>query len=117
MARPRTGQTPPISFRPPPQLLKEFDATIEEGRSRSDVLIELMHERVTRKERERAAAERAATNGDPDSMCGAAHRTEHHGVARCSRGHGHPGVHTGHADDGTRHQWPERPASSEETSA
>ncbi|MGW2048576.1 hypothetical protein ACWCPF_25845 [Streptomyces sp. NPDC001858] len=52
MARPKTGQTPPISFRPPQQLLKEFDATIEEGRSRSDVLIELMHDRVTRKARE-----------------------------------------------------------------
>jgi hypothetical protein len=53
MARPATGQTPPISFRPPPQLLKDFDATIEEGRSRSDVLIELMHERINRKRRER----------------------------------------------------------------
>lgn len=53
MARPATGQTPPISFRPPEQLLKEFDATIEEGRSRTDVLIELMHDRVSRKQRER----------------------------------------------------------------
>lgn len=52
MARPKTGQTPPISFRPPQQLLKDFDATIEEGRSRSDVLIELMHERIDRKRRE-----------------------------------------------------------------
>lgn len=51
MARPATGQTPPISFRPPPQLLKDFDATIEEGRSRSDVLIELMHDRVTKRYR------------------------------------------------------------------
>lgn len=64
MARPATGQTPPISFRPPPQLLKDFDATIEEGRSRSDVLIELMHERIARKQRERAAAGRPA---DPAS--------------------------------------------------
>lgn len=55
MARPATGQTPPISFRPPQQLLKEFDATVEEGRSRSDVLIELMHDRVTKKQRERKA--------------------------------------------------------------
>lgn len=55
MARPKTGQTPPISFRPPQQLLREFDATIEEGRSRSDVLIELMHDRVTKKQRERKA--------------------------------------------------------------
>lgn len=61
MARPRTGQTPPISFRPPPQLLKEFDATIEEGRSRSDVLIELMHERVNRKRRERPASSEEKT--------------------------------------------------------
>ncbi|MEU8756231.1 hypothetical protein AB0C88_37665 [Streptomyces chartreusis] len=53
MARPATGQTPPISFRPPQQLLKEFDDTIEEGRSRSDVLIELMHDRVNKKQRER----------------------------------------------------------------
>lgn len=51
MARPATGQTPPISFRPPSQLLKDFDATIEEGRSRSDVLIELMHDRVTKRYR------------------------------------------------------------------
>jgi metal-responsive CopG/Arc/MetJ family transcriptional regulator len=56
MARPATGQTPPISFRPPEQLLKEFDATIEDGRSRTDVLIELMHDRVTKKQRERKAA-------------------------------------------------------------
>lgn len=56
MARPATGQTPPISFRPPPQLLREFDATIEEGRTRSDVLIELMHDRINRKRRERPAS-------------------------------------------------------------
>ena len=61
MARPATGQTPPISFRPPKQLLKEFDATIEEGRSRSDVLIELMHERVTKKQRERPAGSEEKT--------------------------------------------------------
>lgn len=59
MARPATGQTPPISFRPPEQLLKEFDATIEEGRSRTDVLIELMHDRVNKKQRGRAAVETA----------------------------------------------------------
>lgn len=56
MARPKTGQTPPISFRPPPQLLVEFDATIEEGRTRSDVLIELMHDRINRKRREQTAS-------------------------------------------------------------
>lgn len=53
MARPKTGQTPPISFRPPKQLLVEFDATIEEGRTRSDVLIELMHDRINKKRKER----------------------------------------------------------------
>lgn len=53
----------------------------------------------------------AGPDGDPDSMCGAAHRTEHHGVACCSRGHGHVGDHAGHADDGTPCRWPaeERP--------
>jgi hypothetical protein len=56
MARPATGQTPPISFRPPKQLLVEFDETIEEGRTRSDVLIELMHDRVNRKRRERPSS-------------------------------------------------------------
>ena len=55
MARPATGQTPPVSFRPPEQLLKEFDATIEEGRSRTEVLIELMHDRVNKKRRAQAA--------------------------------------------------------------
>ncbi|MFD7016160.1 ribbon-helix-helix domain-containing protein [Streptomyces sp. NPDC059928] len=55
MGRPATGQTPPISFRPPQQLLKEFDETIEAGRSRSDVLIELMHERINRTRHKKAA--------------------------------------------------------------
>lgn len=70
MARPKTGQTPPISFRPPQQLLKEFDETIEEGRSRSDVLIELMHERVNRKRREKLSRERELllTQFDPSEF-------------------------------------------------
>ncbi|MDJ0345692.1 hypothetical protein QMK19_34215 [Streptomyces sp. H10-C2] len=55
MARPATGQTKPISFRPPPQLLAEFDATVEDGRTRSDVLIELMHDRVKKKQRGQTA--------------------------------------------------------------
>jgi hypothetical protein len=67
MARPATGQTPPISFRPPEQLLKEFDATIEEGRSRTDVLIELMHERVSKKQRERKSADPARLNKEPQT--------------------------------------------------
>lgn len=123
MARPATGQTPPISFRPPQQLLKDFDATIEEGRSRSDVLIELMHDRVAKKERERAAAERAAQDGDPDTRCGDAYRpdpksTDPRSVARCTRGHGHPGEHVGWDFNGRQqYQWPERPASSEEKTA
>lgn len=54
MARPATGRTPPISFRPPQQLLKEFDETIEAGRTRSDVLIELMHGRVNRARHKKA---------------------------------------------------------------
>lgn len=121
MARPATGQTPPISFRPPKQLLVEFDATIEEGRSRSDVLIELMHDRVAKKERERAAAERVAQDGDPDTRCGDAYRPDPRSasprsVARCVRGLGHPGDHMGSDFDGTQqYQWPERPASIEES--
>lgn len=51
--RPKTGQTPPISFRPPQQLREEFDSYVEaSGRNRSDVLISLMHEWVMRKRRE-----------------------------------------------------------------
>lgn len=56
MARPATGQTPPVSFRPPQQLLKDFDATIEDGRTRSDVLIELMHDRIDKAQRKRRTA-------------------------------------------------------------
>ena len=44
------SQTRPLSS-------SEFDATIEEGRSRSDVLIELMHDRVNKKRRERPGGE------------------------------------------------------------
>lgn len=47
----------------------------------------------------------AGPDGDPDTACGAARRTEHNGVARCSRGHGHAGGHAGHAFDGTPWQW------------
>lgn len=54
--RPSTGQTRVITFRPKSrEFLAEFDATVEEGRSRSDVLIELMHDRVAKKQRERKA--------------------------------------------------------------
>lgn len=52
--RPATGQTPPISFRPPPALREELDALAEaEGRKRSDVLIEAVHDWVRKKRRER----------------------------------------------------------------
>ena len=51
----------------------------------------------------------AGPDGDPDTACGASHRTEHHGVARCSRGQGHIGVHTGHAHDGTVNRWESAP--------
>lgn len=44
-------------------------------------------------------------DGDPDTRCGASHRTEYHGVARCSRGQGHTGTHAGYADDSTHCQW------------
>lgn len=53
MARPRTGQTPPISFRPPQKLREEFDAEVEaSGRTRSDVLIEAMHDWLRKRHRE-----------------------------------------------------------------
>lgn len=53
-----------------------------------------------------AATQATEADGDPDTRCGDPYRTEHHGVARCSRGLGHPGIHAGHADDGTPFQWP-----------
>lgn len=46
-----------------------------------------------------------AADGDPDTMCGASHRAGHHGVARCSRGQGHDGAHSGYAYDGASCQW------------
>ena len=54
--RPATGQTPPISFRPPVALREELDALAKaEGRDRSDVLIEAVHDWVRKKRREEAA--------------------------------------------------------------
>lgn len=54
--RPATGQTPPISFRPPKPLREELDALAKaEGRDRSDVLIEAVHDWVRKKRREQAA--------------------------------------------------------------
>ena len=57
MARPATGQTPPISFRPPEKLREEFDAEVRaSGRNRSDVLIEAMHDWLRKRRRERPAS-------------------------------------------------------------
>lgn len=53
MARPATGQTPVVSFRPPQALRTRFDALAEaEGLSRTEALIRLMHEYVDRRERD-----------------------------------------------------------------
>lgn len=60
VGRPPTGQTPGISIRPPEKLREDFDAEAEAaGRSRSDALIEAMHDWITKKRRERAAAQRS----------------------------------------------------------
>ncbi|GFE19999.1 ribbon-helix-helix protein, CopG family [Streptomyces nigrescens] len=53
--RPATGQTPPISFRPPVALREELDELAKAlGRDRSDVLIEAVHDWVKKRRRERA---------------------------------------------------------------
>lgn len=58
MGRPATGQTPPVSFRPPKSLKDEFDALVKAaGRDRSDALIEAMHDWIKKKQRERGAIE------------------------------------------------------------
>lgn len=58
MARPATGQTPPISFRPPQKLREEFDEEVQaSGRNRSDVLIEAMHDWLKKRRRERQTSE------------------------------------------------------------
>lgn len=108
MARPATGQTPPISFRPPQQLLKDFDATIEEGRSRSDVLIELMHDRIDRKRREQEKLRRERdlllTTFDPSEF----------GFPSDSGSFAALAEHVNGADEPT--DLPERPVAGEETS-
>lgn len=54
--RPATGQTPVVSFRPPISLRKRLDELAKaDGRDRSDVLIEAVHDWVRKRERERAA--------------------------------------------------------------
>jgi Arc/MetJ-type ribon-helix-helix transcriptional regulator len=62
MARPATGQTPPISFRPPPKLREEFDEEVKaSGRNRSDVLIEAMHDWLRKRQRERPVSSEEKT--------------------------------------------------------
>ncbi|MEW2420454.1 ribbon-helix-helix protein, CopG family [Streptomyces nigra] len=62
MARPKTGQTPPISFRPPQRLREELDELAKaEGRDRSDVLIEAVHDWIRKKRRERPAGSEEKT--------------------------------------------------------
>lgn len=52
MARPATGQTPVITFRPPPQVRDDFDQRAKAaGRSRSDALIEAMHDWIKKQDR------------------------------------------------------------------
>jgi hypothetical protein len=72
MARPATGQTPVVTFRPPTPLRDEFDTEAKEaGRSRSDALIEAMHDWIKKRRRERAAAARAeppAARPDPQEQ-------------------------------------------------
>ncbi len=54
--RPKTGQKPIVSFRPPEPLLKEFDHYVEaEGGSRTDILTSLMHDWVKKKRRDKPA--------------------------------------------------------------
>ena len=54
--RPKTGQKPIVSFRPPEPLLKEFDQLVAaEGEKRTDVLINLMHDWVKKKRRDKPA--------------------------------------------------------------
>lgn len=56
VGRPATGKTPVVSFRPPVALREELDALAEaEGRARSDVLVEAVHDWVRKKQRQRAA--------------------------------------------------------------
>lgn len=51
--RPKTGQTPVKSFRPPAALWDEFvELAAAEGRKQSDALIEAMHDWIKKKRRE-----------------------------------------------------------------
>jgi hypothetical protein len=57
MARPATGETKVMGFRPPKPLRDEFTALAEaDGRTPSDALIEAMHDWVKKKRRDRPAS-------------------------------------------------------------
>lgn len=59
MARPKTGQTPVKTFRPPGPLWDEVMRYVEaEKRPYADVLIEALHDWLRKKDRQRAATER-----------------------------------------------------------
>lgn len=63
MARPATGQTPVVTFRPPQQLRDEFDEEAKTaGRTRSDALIEAMHDWLRKRRREHPAPERPVSS-------------------------------------------------------
>lgn len=56
----------------------------------------------------------AGPDGDPDTRCGDAHRpnpssTSPRDVARCARGLGHVGLHSGFNFDGAPYQWEATP--------
>jgi predicted transcriptional regulator len=58
MARPATGQTKVMGFRPPKPLRDRFEQLAEaESRTPSDALVEAMHDWVKKKEREHGAAD------------------------------------------------------------
>lgn len=62
MARPATGQTPVVTFRPPQQLRDEFDEEAKAaGRTRSDALIEAMHDWLKKRRRERPVSSEETT--------------------------------------------------------
>jgi hypothetical protein len=62
MARPATGQTPVVTFRPPQQLRDEFDQEAKaSGRTRSDALIEAMHDWLRTRQRERPVSSEETT--------------------------------------------------------
>lgn len=56
MARPKTGQTPVVTFRPPGPIRDDFDARAQlTKRDRSDSLIEAMHDWIKKQDRANGA--------------------------------------------------------------